>query len=787
MIMNIKILITFLLTFTVSVFAQTNVQDAATITVTGEKRTSIEKSGTTTTVTAQDIDEKSSKLLKDTLTQVPGMQVETQRKGTRSFTMRGYSMSKVAMLIDGIPVIDSFGGGTDIDNIGLLDVSDIIISRGTSSALYGARGTVGSINIIKTPPKKSYLKLAAEADHLYNHMLSFAHGAPIGNFYYLVSGSYDKSDGYEISKKLDQKKREKWLLKLSRCESLYGIHLSNFYSTDPAKRADSAAPYYLTDTGKWDHINHEKYKVNGKVGYHFTPNLEIGATAFYNKTEMQNSIYNTDLYSVYRYNDFAGGRVWSAPVNFASYSLRNSSSCWPDYDDYAVSPFLNFKNGGFELKLNAYYYNQYNKYASYTDPKEGMLSTVDNLADETWSIWENQTYGFNIYPSVKLSENNKLSFAVSYYIGSHSEYDQAFNNDAVNIIHYYGKGKYKTEEISAAYLTLAVEDEIRIGKKTELSMGVSYDAQDLFKYKKKKGISGSTEMLDETKVDDNSMLWGTQDSFNPVVGIVSQVTEMLQLRSSASYKTSFPTLQAYTSTESSQLSETKDDSKYEKLKPEKSINGNIGAELSFFYGKLTLGCDYFFSVYYDRLVRFYETKQDDYVYRNMDSSYVQGTETTFNWEIWDIKDVADISFGFTHTYLYARNLTKMKLSTINKGRYFEKLPEHKFTIDMKVYFTKTYTSLFIFGYYEYNQIQYTMKYRPESNPATEGVFTTDCFKPVMLNDPLMIDAKISQKIFTGYGDFEIYLLCKNIFDDYLADPFNPGPGRTWYAGLKAEW
>ena len=30
-------------------------------------------------------------------------------------------------------------------------------------------------------------------------------------------------------------------------------------------------------------------------------------------------------------------------------------------------------------------------------------------------------------------------------------------------------------------------------------------------------------------------------------------------------------------------------------------------------------------------------------------------------------------------------------------------------------------------------------------------------------------------------------MCKNLLDDYNADPFNPGPGMTWYFGGSAEF
>jgi hypothetical protein len=167
----------------------------------------------------------------------------------------------------------------------------------------------------------------------------------------------------------------------------------------------------------------------------------------------------------------------------------------------------------------------------------------------------------------------------------------------------------------------------------------------------------------------------------------------------------------------------------------------------------------------------------------MDFSYLHGTETVFKWDLWDVLDAIDISLGLTHTYIYARNLTKMRLSNINKGVYFERLPEHKFTLDFRMSIYKTKTCLFVFGYYEYGQIQYATKY----NPIGLNTFTTDCWTQVTLNDPMMIDIKISQKIYTLYGDYEIYIMCKNIMDDYLADPFNPGPGRIFYAGLKAGW
>ena len=47
----------------------------------------------------------------------------------------------------------------------------------------------------------------------------------------------------------------------------------------------------------------------------------------------------------------------------------------------------------------------------------------------------------------------------------------------------------------------------------------------------------------------------------------------------------------------------------------------------------------------------------------------------------------------------------------------------------------------------------------------------------------MLNVKLSQNIMEN---FDVYVMCKNVFDDYNADPFNPGPGRMFYIGGSAR-
>ena len=145
----------------------------------------------------------------------------------------------------------------------------------------------------------------------------------------------------------------------------------------------------------------------------------------------------------------------------------------------------------------------------------------------------------------------------------------------------------------------------------------------------------------------------------------------------------------------------------------------------------------------------------------------------------DIFDIADFSAGFTYTFLYSKNQSDVDNSFLNKGERFENLPVHKFTFDFRTHF-RTGTSFIIFGYLEYDQIQYVMS----SVPKTTDEFATSYFKAERLHDPLIIDVKLTQKFMEHH---EVYMMCRNILDDYLADPFNPGPGRTWYGGAKLSF
>jgi len=731
----------------------------------------IEDASTTTEITSEDIKARNEKTLGDSLKMVPGIQVTTAAKGNTNFSLRGFDQDKVVVLVDGIPINDVYEATFDISQIPVVNVSKIVVNRGVASALYGANGAIGSINVVTKKPEQMFTQVNAEYGQHENYMLNVANGSPIGDAYYWITGSVINSGGYEVSEKLDKNERRKWFDKLVRYD-LYGYT----YDTVTLQAKDD----YVNDTGLWNHTEFTKYQVAGKIGYNFTEKIEAGISSSYNHNEQKSNTFKANCMSSY-YDD---SNEWSSPAghqfNMPTKPNRdvfqNRAFYWPEKYDFTVSPYFNGEFGNLTVKANIFYYKQYTDLEGYAIQDHSIYMfppSIDASSTNPYhSIWTEQSYGVNVYPSVKIADWNKLNFALTYRSDSHTEEEKAMSQAlSPDIWAVHGGDKYKTKYLAADFITFAVEDEINLNKKIEITAGISYDAQNFTDNKDR--ISDS-EYSNAYKAKEDSMFWGTRDSFNPVVAVVwNTVEDVLKLRAAASSKTKFPTLSAYSDIEDS-LSD-------KEIKPERSYNGNLGFEITPAGELINFRADYFYSKFDDKIEEVYSDDFGDDIYTNIDGVTSQGVEATISSKAKRVGGIVDISSSLSYTYVHARIDTNITDSDINKGDKLESTPEHMFALDLRFDFI-TDTSVNVYGQHTRNQIMYAMKSAPITGVATP--YSTEYFKEVELHNPYMFNVKLSQKIMEK---FEVYVLCKNIFDDYNADPFNPGPGRMFYIGGSAEF
>ncbi len=106
-------------------------------------------------ITDEDIARTGAKMLSDLLWMTAGVQVQVKNNNRHTAWFRGVQTefnNKVALLIDGVPMRDLFGGFKLDEEIPLDSIKRIEIIRGPGSTLYGANAFSGVISIFTYSP-----------------------------------------------------------------------------------------------------------------------------------------------------------------------------------------------------------------------------------------------------------------------------------------------------------------------------------------------------------------------------------------------------------------------------------------------------------------------------------------------------------------------------------------------------------------------------------------------------------------------------------------------------------
>ncbi len=739
------------------------------LTIRERKPSVIEKATTSTEVDKEKIEEHSDKSLDDVLRMVPGLQVDSHRKGYIRTRFRGIDQEKIAILIDGIPISDIYSTDIDISDIPVMNVERIIVNRGAASALFGTRGGVGTINIITRRAAKAETEIKIEYEQYNNVTLDFAHGSTLDKFYYWIAGSLQYSGGFKPSAELTPAKKREWFDKLVPY-GLYGFTYDEV--TIPAKDD------YINDTGTWDQTEYTKVNLSARGGYEFNRYNEAGLSVQYNfKTGKTNS-YQNNCYSRFH----SDGLFWSDPYfsltdnsEIKKAVLRNRTFIWPGIHNLYTTLYGRYGSKNFQLKGNVF--STFKRalqegYAS-TDlsyVKDGVFAdTVYEPYTEIKSYYSN---GFNSILAWKLKKRHKISASLLFRSDIYHEEQQALSEAESPQISasLFGTDPFPVQHLEALTGTAAVEYEYNYKKRLYCTLGVSYDMQYFYQFKNREALY---QYEDAYVVKLNSSFLGSKDSVNPVAGILWEtLKDRLILRGAGSIKTRFPNLSEY--------SKVVDNYNDNVLKPERSYNLNTGFEILFLKRSLSFRADYYFSIVDDRI-----EKIDGGINPpvNIDMVLIQGTECSFRGSFSKILNLFDIDISLFYTYLYARNYADVSDENVNKGKYLEFTPKHQFGIDLVIKFTSG-TSLNLWGTLAHGAITYVMKEWPDTSLVTDAVYSRDYFQAIPVNNPLKLNIRISQKFLTHYS---IYIMCKNILDDYNMDPLNPGPGRAFAVGVTAKF
>jgi len=110
---------------------------------------------TTATVTSADIRERDYRIVSDALNLVPGVSI--QRIGPRNelgVYVRGFDVRQTPLYIDGIPVYVPYDGYVDFGRFLTHEFSEMQVSKGFTSPLYGPNAIGAAINLVSREPKE---------------------------------------------------------------------------------------------------------------------------------------------------------------------------------------------------------------------------------------------------------------------------------------------------------------------------------------------------------------------------------------------------------------------------------------------------------------------------------------------------------------------------------------------------------------------------------------------------------------------------------------------------------
>lgn len=310
-------------------------------------------------VTQEDMLQFDTKTVSEAANLVPG--VTLSRNGGRNESMvyvRGFDVKHAPLFMDGIPIYVPYDGYPDLGRFFTYDLSELVISKGFASVLYGPNTMGGAINMVSKRPTKTF---EGNAGAGYNSDAQYHVFANLGTnqnkWYFQGGGSWFDSDGFEMSDSFRQRKAEN------------GGRRNNSYSED--------------------------WKVSAKLG--LTPN-------------------STDEYALsYIYQD---GEKGVPPYAGDNASTKIKYWQWPYWRKQSLYFTSNTAIGDKSyVKTRAYYDRFKNALNIFTDSSYSTITPGKGNK----SRYDDYTYGASIEAGTTLIPNNELKMAFHFKDDVHRE------------------------------------------------------------------------------------------------------------------------------------------------------------------------------------------------------------------------------------------------------------------------------------------------------------------------------------------------------------------------------
>jgi iron complex outermembrane recepter protein len=312
-----KLLISFL--FLVIIIIKTDAQDTTAVFTLGGVTVTASKFDSLNTIGKEMIDLYNKTDIAEAISLIPG--VLLIKGGTRNESnvyIRGFDSRQIPLFIDGIPVYIPYDGSMDLARFSSVDVSQIVITKGNPSLLYGYNSLGGSINIISQKPEKNISANGKTGWLSGGYRSNLNLGSRIGSFYLQGVLSRIKTDYFSVSTSLSENKFNQSGNRgnSNRNDDKYNIILGfnpneyhEYAIVFQEQKANKGNPVYCgNDTNNrdfnnprfWQWTHWDKQSIyfisNTKINDNFNLKTRIFLDKFYNElSSYDNNSYNTQL------------------------------------------------------------------------------------------------------------------------------------------------------------------------------------------------------------------------------------------------------------------------------------------------------------------------------------------------------------------------------------------------------------------------------------------------------------------------------------------------------------
>lgn len=312
---------------------------------------------------------------------LPGVTLAHNARNEQMVYIRGFDMRRVPIFLDGIPIYVPYDGYPDLGRFTTFDMSEITVSKGFTSVLYGPNTEGGAINMISKRPEKVFegnISTGYATGDTFTNYINL--GTKQNKFYLQGGGSYVSSDYFRLSDNFRETASEN------------GGHRENSYYRDrkynlkfgltPADGHEYAISYInqhgvkgnppYAGTNPANPVRYWQWPYWDKESVYFTSKTPIGQNT-YVKIRAYYDQYQNSLYS-YDNDTYA--------------TMKKGSSFMSDYNDTTAGGSIEV--GTTLIPLNtikaAFHYKEdYHKEHNQPDPYQ-------NFKDEIWSAGLEDTF-----------------------------------------------------------------------------------------------------------------------------------------------------------------------------------------------------------------------------------------------------------------------------------------------------------------------------------------------------------------------------------------------------------